>query len=81
RQLLPGLTNCIDEDLPSSSVAKRRWLKTNDSNNKYLFGSRGHIAHQSMKRVELFPALWSIYRSRLGVPGEAFWLSSARAKS
>ncbi|KAF5699109.1 3' 5' exonuclease [Fusarium mundagurra] len=44
RKLLSGVAKCIDEDLPNSRVAKHRWLKTNDSINKYLFSSQGHIA-------------------------------------
>jgi hypothetical protein len=34
-----------------------------------------------MKRVEFYPALWEVYRHRLSLPGQAFWLSSARVES
>jgi exonuclease 3'-5' domain-containing protein 1 len=81
RKFLSGLENCINEDLPGSSVVKHRWLKMNDSTNKYLSSSLNRIARPSMKRIELFPALWNIYRGRLGIPGKAFWLHSARVES
>jgi hypothetical protein len=34
-----------------------------------------------MSRIELFLALWNIYRCRIGVPGKAFWLHSTCAES
>jgi exonuclease 3'-5' domain-containing protein 1 len=77
RKFLSGLANRINEDLPGSSVVKHRWLKMNDLTNEYLSSSLNRIARSSMKRVELFPVLWDIYRCRLGIPGKAFWLHSA----
>ncbi|KAH7182368.1 uncharacterized protein B0J16DRAFT_373012 [Fusarium flagelliforme] len=50
---------------------------------KFLAGlaNLGHAPNRSMRRVEMFPVLWKIYRRRLGKPGEAFWLAHARCES
>lgn len=34
-----------------------------------------------MLRVELFPALWTVYRHKLSPPGQTFWLASVRTES
>ena len=34
-----------------------------------------------MQRIEMFPALWKIYRQKLGNPRKAFWLAAAREES
>ncbi|KAF4957603.1 hypothetical protein FSARC_11242 [Fusarium sarcochroum] len=81
KKFLAGLAKCIDQDIPSTNNTKRRWLQPDDSTNMHLFNSLGHVPRQSMNRVELFPALWKVYRRKLGVPHQAFWLRSARTQS
>ncbi|KAH7190145.1 hypothetical protein DER44DRAFT_844821 [Fusarium oxysporum] len=80
KKFLAGFTKCI-EQLPSSNSAKARWLKPDDSTNLHFFNSLGHVPRQSMKRVEMFPSLWSVYRRRLGTPNNMVWLHFARQES
>ncbi|VTO83125.1 unnamed protein product [Fusarium graminearum] len=81
KKFLAGLSKCIDQDIPDSNIVKRRWLQSDDSTDMYLFNSRDHVPRQSLRRVELFPALWTVYRHKLGVPSELVWLRFARAES
>ncbi|KAM0540539.1 hypothetical protein ACHAPJ_013587 [Fusarium lateritium] len=81
KKFLAGLAKCIDQDVPDTNTAKRRWLQPDDSTNLHLFNSLGHVPRQSVKRVELFPAMWKVYRRKLGPPSKAFWLRSARGQS
>ncbi|CAH0031162.1 unnamed protein product [Clonostachys rhizophaga] len=76
---LAGFAKCVDQDVPKSNTTKSRWLQPDDSTNMHLFNSLGHVP--SMKRIELYPALWAVYRHRLSKPGQAFWLSFARSES
>ncbi|KAH7230897.1 hypothetical protein BKA59DRAFT_504525 [Fusarium tricinctum] len=39
------------------------------------------VPRQSRRHVELFPALWTVYRRKLGVPSELVWLRFAHAES
>ncbi|KAJ4110258.1 hypothetical protein NW768_012018 [Fusarium equiseti] len=81
KKFLSGLAKCIDIDVPSTDETKLRWLQPDAATNMHLFNSLGHAPNRSMRRVEMFPVLWKIYRRRLGRPGEAFWLSHARCES
>ncbi|KAG8664425.1 hypothetical protein FPOAC2_13372 [Fusarium poae] len=81
KKFLAGLSQCIVQDIPDSNIVKRRWLQSDDSTDMYLFNSRGHVPRQSRRRFELFPALWAVYRRKLGLPGELVWLRFARAES
>uniref|UniRef100_A0A8H7K8N0 3'-5' exonuclease domain-containing protein n=1 Tax=Bionectria ochroleuca TaxID=29856 RepID=A0A8H7K8N0_BIOOC len=76
---LAGFAKCVDQDVPKSNTTKSRWLQPDDTTNMHLFNSLGYFP--SMKRIELYPALWAVYRYRLSKPWQAFWLSSARAES
>jgi exonuclease 3'-5' domain-containing protein 1 len=81
KKFLAGLAKCIDQDIPSSNIVKRRWMQSDGSTNMHLFNSRGHVPRQFPRRVEVFPALWTVYKRKLGVPGELVWLGFARAES
>ncbi|KAK7211138.1 hypothetical protein V2G26_018316 [Clonostachys chloroleuca] len=76
---LAGFAKCVDQDVPKSKATKYRWLQPDNSTNMHLFNTLGRAPY--MKRVELYPALWEVYRHRLSLPGQAFWLSSARVES
>lgn len=81
KKFLAGLSQCIDRDIPDSNIVKRRWLQSDDSTDMYPSNSRDHVPRQSQRRIELFPALWAVYRRKLGVPRELVWLRFARAES
>jgi exonuclease 3'-5' domain-containing protein 1 len=81
KKFLSGLAKCIDIDVPSTDATKLRWLQPDTTTNMHIFNSLGHAPNRSMRRVEMFPILWKIYRRRLGKPGEAFWLAHARCES
>ncbi|KAH7024166.1 hypothetical protein EDB80DRAFT_770824 [Ilyonectria destructans] len=72
KKYLAGLAKCIDRDIPSTNPTKQCWLQPNDSTNMHLFNSLGHVTRDTMRQVELFPSLWSVYRRKLGQPGQAF---------
>ncbi|KAK7420410.1 hypothetical protein QQX98_002833 [Neonectria punicea] len=78
KKYLAGFKKCIDEDIPSTNATKQRWLQSEDLTNMRLFNSLGYGPRSSIKRIELYPSLWEVYRGKLGRPGEAFWLQSAR---
>ncbi|KAM0469803.1 hypothetical protein ACHAP7_009835 [Fusarium lateritium] len=78
KKFLAGFAKCIDEDVPSNNDAKIRWLTPGDTTNMHMFNSPGHVPRISMRRVELFPTLWAIYRRKLGAPSQTFWLASVR---
>lgn len=81
KKLLSGLAKCIDIDVPSTDATKLRWPQPDATTNLRMFNSLGHAPNRSMRRVEMFPVLWKVYRRRLGKPGEAFWLTEARCES
>ncbi|KAM0206200.1 hypothetical protein ACHAQI_008499 [Fusarium lateritium] len=81
KKFLAGFAKCIDEDVPSNNDAKIRWLTPGDTTNMHMFNSPGHVPRISMRRVELFPTLWAIYRRKLGAPSQTFWLASVRTQS
>ncbi|RFN52406.1 putative 3 -5 exonuclease protein [Fusarium flagelliforme] len=81
KRLLSGLAKCVDIDVPNSDATKLRWVQPNATTNLHMFNSLGHALNRSIRRVEMFPILWKIYRRRLGKPGEAFWLAHARCES
>jgi exonuclease 3'-5' domain-containing protein 1 len=81
KKFLAGFAKCVNQDIPSSNGAKGRWLNPNDTSNLHLFNSLGHAPRQTIKRVELFPALWTVYRRKLGRPGQMMWLRFARTES
>lgn len=78
KKYLAGFKKCIDQDIPSTNATKQRWLQPEYLTNMHLFNSLGHAPRSSMKRIELYPSLWEVYRGKLGRPGEAFWLHHAR---
>jgi len=81
KKFLAGLAKCIDQDIPTTDTTKIRWLQSDGNTNMHLFNSLGHAPNRSMRRVEMFPILWKIYRRRLSKPGEAFWLAHVRCES
>ncbi|SPJ79517.1 uncharacterized protein FTOL_07908 [Fusarium torulosum] len=60
RKFLAGFAKCIDEDISSTNAAKVRWLTPGDTTNMHISNSLGHVHRKTMRRVELFPALWAI---------------------
>ncbi|KAJ4011833.1 hypothetical protein NW752_004233 [Fusarium irregulare] len=81
KKFLSGLVKCIDIDIPSTDATKLRWLQPDVTTNMHMSNSLAHAPNRSMRRVEMFPVLWKVYRQRLGRPGEAFWLATARCQS
>ncbi|RSL37982.1 hypothetical protein CEP53_015296 [Fusarium sp. AF-6] len=81
KKFLSGFAKCIDHDVPSSNSTKIRWLSPEDSTDMHLYNTLGHVANSSMKRVELFPILWSVYKRKLGKAKNAVWLHLAREES
>ncbi|KAH7245122.1 hypothetical protein BKA59DRAFT_511074 [Fusarium tricinctum] len=81
KKFVAGFAKCIDEDVPSTNTAKVRWLTPSDTTNMHMFNSAGHVSRRTMRRVELFPALWAAYRHKLSAPSQAFWLASVRTES
>lgn len=81
KKFLAGFAKCINEDVPSTNTAKVRWLTPGDTTNMHMFNSAGHVSRKTMRRVELFPTLWAVYRRKLDAPSQAFWLASVRTES
>ena len=76
---IAGLAKCVEQDVvPPSNEVRKRWLETSNVDEYHMFNVLGHAPRSSIKRVELFPTLWRIYRSRLQRAGEMFWLAQAR---
>jgi exonuclease 3'-5' domain-containing protein 1 len=80
-KFLSGLAKCIDQDIPSSNDTKIRWLTPEDTSNLHLYNTFGHVPNSSMKRVEMFPILWSVYKRKLSRPKNAVWLHLAQQES
>ncbi|KAI0116226.1 hypothetical protein F4776DRAFT_315616 [Hypoxylon sp. NC0597] len=77
KKYVAGLAKCVEQDLPKSNEARKRWLDTTNVNEYRTFNAIGHAPRWSMKRVELFPALWGAYYARLRRPAQAFWLAQS----
>ncbi|KAI1066686.1 hypothetical protein LB507_011631 [Fusarium sp. FIESC RH6] len=64
RKFLSGLANCINTDLPGSSVVEHRLLKMNDSTNKYLSSSLHRIARADSaclaRPFGFIPRVWNL---------------------
>ncbi|KAL9572070.1 hypothetical protein ACKAV7_003787 [Fusarium commune] len=80
-KFLSGLAKCIDQDIPSSNGKKIRWLNPEDTSNLHLYNTLGHVRNSSMKRVEVFPTLWSVYKRKLSRPKNAVWFHLAQQES
>ncbi|EWZ78753.1 hypothetical protein BFJ63_vAg14362 [Fusarium oxysporum f. sp. narcissi] len=80
-KFLSGLAKCIDQDIPNSNDKKIRWLNPEDIINLHLYNTLGHVPNSSMKRVEMFPTLWSVYKRKLTSPKNAVWLHLAQQES
>ncbi|KAI0838369.1 hypothetical protein F5Y06DRAFT_287129 [Hypoxylon sp. FL0890] len=77
KKYVAGLNKCVEQDVASSNEAKRRWMSTDKWNEYRTFNATGHAPRWSMKRVEIFPALWDTYYARLRRPSQAFWLAQS----
>ncbi|KAI1139156.1 hypothetical protein F5Y05DRAFT_339988 [Hypoxylon sp. FL0543] len=77
KKYVAGLNKCVDHDIASSNEARTRWLDANKGTQYHTFNTIGHAPRWSMKRVELFPALWDAYYARLRRPSQAFWLAQS----
>ena len=79
---LAGFDKCVCQDLPSSEPNSfPRSPKSQADGDSGSVATNGNHCSTTLRRVEMFPALWTIYRGRLSSPGEAFWLRSARFES
>ncbi|KAM0297101.1 hypothetical protein ACHAPM_009970 [Fusarium culmorum] len=76
-----GLAKCIDRDISNSNDRKIRWLNPAQPSNLYVHNTVGHAPKWVMRRVEMFPVLWSFYKQKLDRPKKAMWLHLARQES
>ncbi|UZP36614.1 hypothetical protein NXS19_004430 [Fusarium pseudograminearum] len=80
-KFLAGLAKCIDRDISNSNDRKIRWLNPAQPSNLYVHNNIGHAPKYIMRRVEMFPVLWSFYKQNLDRPKKAMWLHLARQES
>ncbi|KAF0637634.1 hypothetical protein FPSE5266_00727 [Fusarium pseudograminearum] len=80
-KFLAGLAKCIDRDISNSDDRKIRWLNPAQPSNLYVHNTMGHAPKYIMRRVEMFPVLWSLYKQNLDRPENAMWLHLARQES
>lgn len=80
-KFLAGLAKCIDRDISNSDDRKIRWLNPAQPSNLYVHNTMGHAPKYVMRRVEMFPVLWSFYKQMLDRPKKAMWLHLARQES
>ncbi|KAF9767146.1 hypothetical protein IL306_000346 [Fusarium sp. DS 682] len=81
KKFLSGLQKCINQDLPSSNMEKIRRLNTEETTNMHLYNTFGHNPNGSMRRIEIFPELWSVYNRRLSREKNSVWLHLMRQES
>ncbi|CAF3433565.1 unnamed protein product [Fusarium graminearum] len=80
-KFLAGLAKCIDRDIFNSNDRKIRWLNPAQPSNLHVHNTMGHAPKYIMRRVEMFPVLWSLYKQELDRPKNAMWLHLARQES
>ncbi|QPC78002.1 hypothetical protein HYE68_008754 [Fusarium pseudograminearum] len=80
-KFLAGLAKCIDRDISNSNDRKIRWLNPAQPSYLYVHNNIGHAPKYIMRRVEMFPVLWSLYKQKLDRPKNVMWLHLARQES
>ncbi|CAJ2512600.1 Uu.00g007190.m01.CDS01 [Anthostomella pinea] len=78
KKYLTRFTKCVDHDIPSSNDVRKRWQDTSNVDDYHVFNVLGHAPRSTMKRVEIYPTLYSIYYAKLHLSREAFWLCESR---
>ena len=77
KKYLAGLAKCVEQDLAPTCEIRKRWLEGSDK------GTRSGRApgQPAVRRVEVLPALWDVYHSKLSLPKYMLWIPQVQAQT
>ncbi|KAI6082221.1 hypothetical protein F4821DRAFT_247568 [Hypoxylon rubiginosum] len=81
KKYVKGLVKCVEQDLSLSNEIRQRWLGTDNVDEYRISNILGRAPRSSVKRIEMFPALWEVYYAKLRRPAQAFWLAQSQWES